>query len=65
MSKMDALLIAMVVVGVIASIVISAVVIISILATLDAIGWVVLGLGLLLTIWVAIGVYQYERHHLN
>ena len=65
MSKLDALLVALLLVGTASGIVILALVIISVLTVLKPIGWVVLGLGLLLTILIAIGVYQYDKHYLN
>ncbi|UIE13718.1 hypothetical protein [Enterococcus phage EFap02] len=65
MSKLDALLVALVLVGTASAIVILAMVVISILTVLKPIAWVVLGLGALLTIMIAIGVYQFDKHHLN
>lgn len=51
MSKLDALLVALVLVGTVSGIVISAM--------------IVLGLGALLTIMIAIGIYLFEKHYLN
>lgn len=65
MSKFDAILVAIVLVGTAVSIVISAYIVISILMVLKPIAWVVLGLGVLLTIMISIGVYQYDKHYLN
>ncbi|QBZ69921.1 hypothetical protein [Enterococcus phage vB_EfaS_Ef5.1] len=65
MSKLDVLLVALVLVGTVSGIVISAMIVISILMTLKPIAWVVLGLGALLTIMIAIGIYLFEKHYLN
>ncbi|MGV2809917.1 hypothetical protein [Enterococcus faecalis] len=65
MSKLDALLVALVLVGTVSGIVISAMLVISVLMVLKPIAWVVLGLGVLLTILIAIGAYQFEKHYLN
>ncbi len=65
MSKLDVLLVALVLVGAASGIVISAMIVISILMTLKPIAWVVLGLGALLTIMIAIGIYLFEKHYLN
>lgn len=46
-------------------IVISAMIVISVLMVLKPITWVVLGLGALLTIMIAIGIYLFEKHYLN
>lgn len=65
MSKLDVLLVALVLVGTASGIVISAMIVISILMTLKPIALVVLGLGALLTIMIAIGIYLFEKHYLN
>jgi len=65
MSKMYVILVALVLVGTATAIVISAMIVISILMTLKPIAWVVLGLGALLTIMIAIGIYLFEKHYLN
>lgn len=65
MSKLDALLVALVLVGTVSGIVISAMIVISVLMVLKPIAWVVLGLGALLTIMIAIGIYLFEKHYLN
>ncbi|UMO76545.1 hypothetical protein [Enterococcus phage phiSHEF10] len=65
MSKLDVLLVALVLVGTVSGIVISAMIVISILMTLKPMAWVVLGLGALLTIMIAIGIYLFEKHYLN
>jgi hypothetical protein len=65
MSKLDALLVALVLVGAASGIVISAMIVISVLMVLKPITWVVLGLGALLTIMIAIGIYLFEKHYLN
>lgn len=65
MSKLDALLVAFVLVGTASGIVISAMIVISVLMVLKPITWVVLGLGALLTIMIAIGIYLFEKHYLN
>lgn len=65
MSKLDVLLVALVLVGAASWIVISAMIVISVLMVLKPITWVVLGLGALLTIMIAIGIYLFEKHYLN
>ncbi|AHN83305.1 hypothetical protein FDI48_gp50 [Enterococcus phage phiSHEF2] len=65
MSKLDVLLVALVLVGAASGIVISAMIVISVLMVLKPITWVVLGLGALLTIMIAIGIYLFEKHYLN
>lgn len=65
MSKLDVLLVALVLVGAASGIVISAMIVISVLMVLKPIAWVVLGLGALLTIMIAIGIYLFEKHYLN
>lgn len=65
MSKLDALLVALVLVGTASGIVISAMIVISVLMVLKPITWIVLGLGALLTIMIAIGIYLFEKHYLN
>ena len=65
MSKLDVLLVALVLVGTASGIVISAMIVISILMTLKPMAWVVIGLGALLTIMIAIGIYLFEKHYLN
>lgn len=65
MSKLDALLVTLVLVGTASGIVISAMIVISVLMVLKPITWVVLGLGALLTIMIAIGIYLFEKHYLN
>lgn len=65
MSKLDVLLVALVLVGAASGIVISAMIVISVLMVLKPITWVVLGLGVLLTIMIAIGIYLFEKHYLN
>ncbi|QBZ70277.1 hypothetical protein [Enterococcus phage vB_EfaS_Ef5.3] len=65
MSKLDVLLVALVLVGTASGIVISAMIVISVLMVLKPITWVVLGLGALLTIMIAIGIYLFEKHYLN
>lgn len=65
MSKLDALLVALVLVGTASGIVISTMIVISVLMVLKPIAWVVLGLGALLTIMIAIGIYLFEKHYLN
>lgn len=65
MSKLDVLLVALVLVGSASGIVISAMIVISVLMVLKPITWVVLGLGALLTIMIAIGIYLFEKHYLN
>lgn len=65
MSKLDALLVALVLVGTASGIVISAMIVISVLMVLKPITWVVLGLGALLTITIGIGIYLFEKHYLN
>lgn len=65
MSKLDVLLVALVLVGAASGIVISAMIVISVIMVLKPITWVVLGLGALLTIMIAIGIYLFEKHYLN
>lgn len=65
MSKLDVLLVALVLVGAASGIVISAMIVISVLMVLKPITWVVLGLGALVTIMIAIGIYLFEKHYLN
>lgn len=65
MSKLDVLLVALVLVWTASGIVISAMIVISVLMVLKPITWVVLGLGALLTIMIAIGIYLFEKHYLN
>lgn len=65
MSKLDVLLVALVLVGTASGIVISAMIVISVLMVLKPITWVVLGLGALLTIMIAIGIYLFDKHYLN
>lgn len=65
MSKLDVLLVVLVLVGAASGIVISAMIVISVLMVLKPIAWVVLGLGALLTIMIAIGIYLFEKHYLN
>lgn len=65
MSKLDVLLVALVLVGTASGIVISAMIVISVLMVLKPITWVVIGLGALLTIMIAIGIYLFEKHYLN
>lgn len=65
MSKLDVLLVALVLVGAASGIVISAMIVISVLMVLKPIAWLVLGLGALLTIMIAIGIYLFEKHYLN
>lgn len=65
MSKLDALLVVLVLVGTVSGIVISAMIVISVLMVLKPITWVVLGLGALLTIMIDIGIYLFEKHYLN
>lgn len=65
MTKLDVLLVALVLVGTASGIVISAMILISVLMVLKPITWVVLGLGALLTIMIAIGIYLFEKHYLN
>lgn len=65
MSKLDVLLVALILVGAASGIVISAMIVISVLMVLKPITWVVLGLGALLTIMIAIGIYLFEKHYLN
>lgn len=65
MSKLDVLLVALVLVGAASGIVISAMIVISVLMVLKPITWVVLGLSALLTIMIAIGIYLFEKHYLN
>lgn len=65
MSKLDALLVALVLVGTASGIVISAMIVISVLMVFKPITLVVLGLGALLTIMIAIGIYLFEKHYLN
>ncbi|QBZ69856.1 hypothetical protein [Enterococcus phage vB_EfaS_Ef5.4] len=59
MSKLDALLVALVLVGAASGIVISAMIVISVLMVLKPITWVVIGLGALLTIMIVIGIYLF------
>lgn len=65
MSKLEVLLVALVLVGAASGIVISAMIVISVLMVLKPITLVVLGLGALLTIMIAIGIYLFEKHYLN
>lgn len=65
MSKLDALLVALVLVLTAGVIVISAMIVSSVLMVLKPMQLVVLGLGVLLTILIAIGVYQFDKHYLN
>lgn len=65
MSKLDALLVALVLVGTASGIVILAISVISILMVLKPMAWVVLGLGTMVTILIAIGIYLFEKHYLN
>lgn len=65
MSKLDALLVVLVLVGTLSGIVISAMIVISVLMVLKPIAWVVIGLGVLLTILIAIGIYQYDKQKYN
>ena len=62
MSKLDALLVAMFAVALASAIVMLGAIIISILMALNSITWTILGLGALLTIMIAIGIYQYDKH---
>lgn len=65
MSKLDVLLLALVLVVTASAMVILAMLVISILSALKPLAWIVLGLGLLLTILIAIGIYQFEKHYLK
>lgn len=65
MSKLDALFTEFILVVMASGIVISAMIVISVLMVLKPITWVVLGLGALLTIMIAIGIYLFEKHYLN
>lgn len=65
MSKLDALLVALVLVGTASGIVISAMIVISVLMVLKPMAWLVLGLGAMVTILIAIGIYQFDKHYLN
>lgn len=65
MSKFEALMMALVLVGTASGIVILAISVISILMVLKPMAWVLLGLGSLLTIMIAIGIYLFEKHYLN
>lgn len=62
MSKLDALLVALIWVGTASALVILAILVISILTVLKPIGWLVLGQVALVTILIAIGIYQYDKH---
>lgn len=65
MSKLDALLVAMFAVAVASAIVMLGAIVISILITLNQVTWTILGLGVLLTIMLAIGIYYFDKHYLN
>lgn len=65
MSKLDALLVVLVLVGTASGIVISAMIVISVLMVLKPMAWLVLGLGAMVTILIAIGIYLFEKHYLN
>jgi hypothetical protein len=65
MSKLDALLVALVLVGTASGIVISAMIVISVLMVLKPMAWLVLGLGAMVTILITIGIYQFDKHYLN
>lgn len=65
MSKLEALLVALILVGTASGIVISAMIVISVLMVLKPMAWVVLGLGAMVTILIAIGIYLFEKHYLN
>lgn len=65
MSKIDALLVALILVGTASAIVMLAIIVISILMTLKPMGWLIFGLGALLTIMLTIGIYQFDKHYLN
>lgn len=65
MSKLDALFTAFILVVMVSAIVILAISVISILMVLKPIAWLVLGLGAMVTILIAIGIYQFDKHYLN
>ena len=65
MSKLDVLLVALVLVGTASGIVILAISVISILMVLKPMAWFVLGLCATVTILIAIGIYQFDKHYLN
>lgn len=65
MSKLDALLVALILVGTASAIVISAMIVISLLMVMKPMAWLVLGLGAMVTILIAIGIYQFDKHYLN
>lgn len=65
MSKLDALLVALILVGTVSGLVIVGMHVILILMTLKPISLLALGLGALLTIMIAIGIYLFEKHYLN
>lgn len=62
MSKLDALLITLILVGTASGIVIVGMHVILILMTLKPISLLALGLGVLLIILISICVYQYDKH---
>lgn len=65
MSKLDALLVALILVGTVSGLVIVGMHVILILMTLKPISLLALGLDALLTIMIAIGIYQFDKHYLN
>ncbi|WAX15154.1 hypothetical protein EF326P1_00022 [Enterococcus phage EF326P1] len=65
MSKLDALLITLILVGTASGILIVGMHVILILMTLKPISLLALGLGVLLIILISIGIYQYDKHYLN
>lgn len=58
MSKLDALLTAIIVVLLVS-------VTVCVLSVLPLIGWIVLGVILVITIVVGIGIYQFYKHYIN
>ncbi|WKV32741.1 hypothetical protein [Enteroccous phage Ef212] len=62
MSKFEGFIMACMFVVMASAIMILEIIVISILMTLKPIGWLILGLGALITIMITIGIYQYDKH---
>lgn len=62
MSKFEGFIMAGMFVVMGSAIMILEIIVIAILMTLKPIGWLILGLGALITIMITIGIYQYDKH---
>lgn len=65
MSKFEAFMMAIVAVGLLMVFGPLLFGIVVVLSVMKPIGWIVLGLGALLTIMIAIGIYLFDKHYLN